>query len=50
MQKARVCNEPAQSLLLPNGTKPGDVDATYYVNWAREYCEPAGMELKDRTQ
>jgi hypothetical protein len=22
---------------LPNLTKPGDVDATYYGNWAREY-------------
>jgi hypothetical protein len=22
---------------LPNLTKPGDVDATYYRNWAREY-------------
>jgi len=27
----------AQSL-LPNLTKPGDVDAAYYENWAREYC------------
>lgn len=23
---------------LPNLTKPGDVDAPYYQNWAREYC------------
>ncbi len=22
---------------LPNSTKPGDVDATYYQNWAKEY-------------
>ena len=22
---------------LPNSTKPGDVDAPYYQNWAREY-------------
>jgi hypothetical protein len=28
----------AQSLTLPNLTKPGDVDAAYYENWAREYC------------
>jgi hypothetical protein len=24
-------------LPLPNSTKPGDVDATYYQDWAREY-------------
>ena len=22
---------------LPNGTKPGEVDAAYYEGWAREY-------------
>jgi hypothetical protein len=25
-------------LPLPNLTKPGDVDAPYYENWARAYC------------
>jgi hypothetical protein len=25
-------------LPLPNLTQPGDVDAPYYQNWAREYC------------
>jgi hypothetical protein len=25
-------------LPLPNMTEPGDVDAPYYENWAREYC------------
>jgi hypothetical protein len=25
-------------LPLPNLTKPGDVDAPYYENWARTYC------------
>jgi hypothetical protein len=25
-------------LPLPNLTKLGDVDAPYYLNWAREYC------------
>ena len=25
-------------LPLPNQTKPGDVDAPYYWNWARTYC------------
>lgn len=25
-------------LPLPNGTKPGDVDAPYYFGWATEYC------------
>ena len=28
---------PARCLPLPNSTKPGDVDALYYQNWAREY-------------
>jgi hypothetical protein len=28
---------PSESLPLPNMTKPGDVDAPYYQNWAREY-------------
>lgn len=25
-------------LPLPNGTRPGDVDAPYYFGWATEYC------------
>lgn len=25
-------------LPLPNGTRPGDVDARYYFGWAGEYC------------
>lgn len=25
-------------LPLPNMTKPGDIDAPYYENWAKEYC------------
>lgn len=28
---------PAKCLPLPNVVKPGDVDAHYYKNWAREY-------------
>lgn len=27
-----------ECLPLPNMTKPGDVDAPYYENWAKEYC------------
>jgi hypothetical protein len=34
----RVCYYPPP---LPNGTKPADVDAVYYYNWAREYCDVA---------
>jgi hypothetical protein len=30
-------------LPLPNLTKLGDVDAPYYLNWAREYCGRAEM-------
>ena len=26
-----------QCLPLPNGTQPGDVDAAYYKDWAKEY-------------
>jgi hypothetical protein len=29
--------EVARCVPLPNGTKPGDVDALYYKNWARTY-------------
>jgi hypothetical protein len=28
---------PTRCAPLPNSTKPEDVDATYYLNWAREY-------------
>lgn len=37
-------------LPLPNLTKPGDVDAPYYENWAREYCGgSASPELDSHT-
>jgi hypothetical protein len=35
---------------LPNATKPADVDALYYYNWAREYCEFVGVEPERRLQ
>ena len=63
-RKNRVCDElntitasetarpvvALQSLPLPNLTKPGDVDAAYYQNWAREYCEFIGVEVEHRRQ
>ena len=33
---------------LPNSTKPADIDAVYYYNWAREYCEFVGVEMVGR--
>ena len=33
-------------LPLPNLTKPGDVDAPYYENWAREYCGDSALLLR----
>jgi hypothetical protein len=44
-QNNRICHYPPP---LPNGTKPGDVDAVYYYNWSREYCEFVGVEAEDR--
>ena len=43
-QNGRICYELDT---LPNMTKPGDVDAAYYQNWAREYC--ARIELNPTT-
>ena len=43
-QNGRICYELDT---LPNMTKPGDVDAAYYQNWAREYC--ARIELNRST-
>jgi hypothetical protein len=39
---ARVLGAASSSacLPLPNGTNVGDVDAPYYQNWSRVYCEP----------
>ncbi|MBV9341977.1 MAG: hypothetical protein JO159_13965 [Acidobacteria bacterium] len=34
---ARPGSLPMKCLPLPNGTKPGDVDAGYYKDWAKEY-------------
>jgi hypothetical protein len=31
---------------LPNLTKPGDVDAPYYANWAREYCGASALLIR----
>jgi len=33
-------------LPLPNLTKPCDVDAPYYENWAREYCGDSALLLR----
>jgi Tfp pilus assembly major pilin PilA len=33
-------------LPLPNLTKPGDVDAPYYANWAREYCGASALLIR----
>jgi hypothetical protein len=46
-QTNRVCHYPPP---LPNGTKPADVDAAYYYNWAREYCEFVAVEVEGRRQ
>jgi len=44
-QNNRVCHYPPP---LPNGTKTADVDAAYYYNWSREYCEFVGVGAEDR--
>jgi len=36
----------SSSSALPNMTKPGDIDAGYLSNWAREYSMPAMPEMK----